>query len=377
MKFLHISDLHLGIRVHDFSMISEQEYILNQFLEIIINYKIDAVLIAGDIYDKMIPPVEAVKLFDWFLTELTSKKILVFIISGNHDSAERVAFGSGMLQRSGLHVSPVFNGGIKPITVADEFGEIGIYLMPFLKPATVRHYYPDSNILTYQDAVKCVTDSIKLDMKRRSILVAHQFVTGAIRSESEEISVGGLDQVDVSCFNGFDYVALGHIHRPQSITKDTIRYSGTPLKYSLSEVTHQKTATIIDVISKENIELIQVQLRPMHDMRTICGKYMDITSLDFYKDTNTDDYIFITLYDEEDIPDAIGKLRAIYPNLMRIEYDNIRTRSENIDICTTEEKLSPIDAFKDLYKLQNNQDMTEKQELFVTDILTEIWEGEI
>ena len=232
MRFLHLSDLHLGKRVCEFSMLDDQRYILEEILSLLDTHPVDAVLLAGDLYDKPVPPAEAVRLLDWFLTELADRKLPVFAISGNHDSAERVAFGAHLLAGSQVYVSPVFEGAPAPIPLTDAYGPVDIYLLPFLKPAMVRHIYPDEPIESYSDALGCVLRRCAPDPARRSVLVAHQFVAGAAACESEEPSVGGLDCVDAALFDGFDYVALGHLHSPQKVGRDTLRYCGTPLKYS-------------------------------------------------------------------------------------------------------------------------------------------------
>ena len=230
MRFLHLSDLHLGKRVCEFSMLDDQRYILEQILSLLDKTPVDGVLLAGDLYDKPVPPAEAVRLLDWFLTQLAERQLPVFAISGNHDSADRIAFGSALLQSSRVYVSPVFSGAPVPIPLTDEYGTLDVYLLPFLKPAMVRHVWPDEPVESYNDALACVLRHCPPDPAHRSVLVAHQFVAGAACCESEEVSVGGVDSVDASLFDAFDYVALGHLHSPQRVGRDTVRYCGTPLK---------------------------------------------------------------------------------------------------------------------------------------------------
>ena len=377
MRFLHLSDLHLGKRVNEFSMLEDQAYILKEILNIIDEQKVEAVLIAGDVYDKVIPSAEAVRLLDDFLTRLAARELPVFLISGNHDSAERVAFGSRLMSSRQIYLSPVFESDVEPITISDRYGEINIYMLPFVKPSLVKRVYPEEEIITYQDAVNAAVQHMQIDTDKRNVLLAHQFVTGAARCDSEELSVGGLDDVDASIFDGFDYVALGHLHGPQKIGKETVRYSGTPLKYSFSEANQKKAAVIVDVEEKGKINIQQIPFLPKHDMREIRGTYMEVTALDFYKDMKTDDYLHITLTDEEDIPDAIGKLRTIYPNIMKLSYDNLRTRAAVTVRGTAEvEEKSPMELLKEFYELQNNQPMTDEQEEIARGMMEEIWEDE-
>ena len=377
MRFLHLSDLHLGKRVNEFSMLEDQAYILKEILNIIDEQKVEAVLIAGDVYDKVIPSAEAVRLLDDFLTRIAARELPVFLISGNHDSAERVAFGSRLMSSRQIYLSPVFESDVEPITISDRYGEINIYMLPFVKPSLVKRVYPEEEIITYQDAVNAAVQHMQIDTDKRNILLAHQFVTGAARCDSEELSVGGLDDVDASIFDGFDYVALGHLHGPQKIGKETVRYSGTPLKYSFSEANQKKAAVIVDVEEKGKINIQQIPFLPKHDMREIRGTYMEVTALDFYKDMKTDDYLHITLTDEEDIPDAIGKLRTIYPNIMKLSYDNLRTRAAVTVRGTAEvEEKSPMELLREFYELQNNQPMTDEQEEIARGMMEEIWEDE-
>lgn len=375
MKLIHLSDLHIGKRVNEFSMLEDQEYILTKIINVIDDEKPDGVIIAGDVYDKSVPSAEAVQLFDDFLARLAERKLSVFVISGNHDSAERIAFGSRVMNSSGVYMSPVFDGHIAPIEVKDQYGIINIYMLPFIKPAYVRRYYPEVEIETHNDAVKTVISSMKVDAGKRNVLVCHQFVTGAVCCESEELSVGGLDNVDSSIFDGFDYVALGHIHGPQKIIKETVRYCGTPLKYSFSEVSHKKSVTIIELNEKEKIDVHTLELIPKRDLREVKGSYLEITAREYYKDTNTDDYIHITLTDEEDIPDVIGKLRSIYPNIMKLDYDNKRTRNRTIVTGAEQvERKSPLELFEEFYEKQNNQVMSNEQRKFTSELIEKIWE---
>ncbi len=377
MKFLHLSDLHIGKRVNEFSMLEDQEYILTKIINIIDDEKPEAVIIAGDVYDKSVPSAEAVQLFDDFLCRLAKRKLQVFVISGNHDSAERMAFGGRLMDMSGVHISPVYNGKVEAISLEDEYGRVNFYMLPFVKPANVRRFFEDAQIDSYTDAIRVAVENMNVNADERNVIVTHQFVTGAEKCESEEISVGGSDNVDASVFDCFDYVALGHIHGPQNIGSERVRYCGTPLKYSFSEAKHKKSVTVVEMGGKGSLEIRTIALEPKRDMREIKGTYAEITLKDNYINTNTDDYMHITLTDEEDIPDAIGKLRVIYPNLMKLDYDNKRTRSSaKLDIIENIEQRSPLDLFAEFYENQNNQPMTDEQTDFVRTLIENIWEGE-
>ncbi|MCI8899375.1 MAG: exonuclease SbcCD subunit D [Lachnospiraceae bacterium] len=379
MKLLHISDLHIGKRVNAFSMIEDQKYILRQILAIADSQQADGVMIAGDIYDKPVPSAEAVQLFDWFLTELADRGKQVYAVSGNHDSAERIAFGAQLMSGRGVYVSPVYQGETAMLTVHDAYGELCIYLLPFIKPAVVRHAMEDAPGMegkalpeSYQDAVALAVERMEVDRSRRNILIAHQFVTGAGRCDSEDVSVGGVDNVDADLFDAFDYVALGHIHSPQHMKRETVRYCGTPLKYSFSEAEQEKSVTVVELGEKGRIEITAVPLVPLHDLRRIRGTYLEVTARDFYRDMDTEDYVQITLTDEEDIPDGMEKLRIIYPNLMRLEYDNSRTRQNRLIERTEEiEQKSELELFAEFYELQNNQPMSDEQAAFVARLIEE------
>lgn len=376
MKIIHLADLHIGKRVNEFSMIDDQKYILNQILEIIDKEKPDAVIIAGDVYDKQVPSIEAVELLDSFISDISKRQTTTFIISGNHDSAERLAFGSSLMAMGKIYISPVYNGKISKYTLKNDFGSANFYLLPFVKPNHVKRFFPDEKIESYTDAIKVVVDNLKLDTSEINILIAHQFVTGASRTESEEISVGGLDNVDASVFEDFDYVALGHIHRPQKIGTERIRYCGTPLKYSFSEVNDTKSVSIIEINSKEDFNLRTIPLIPKRDMRKIRGTYEELITKTSYENTNTDDYIHVTLTDEFNVTDAIQKLRVIYKNIMKLEYDNMRTRESrkiNLDDMVIENK-NPLEIFSEFYKLQNNQEMDDEQKEIIKKIMEEVWE---
>jgi len=377
MRIVHLSDLHLGKSVHEFSMLEDQEYILKVILGIVGDEKPQAVLISGDIFDRSVAPTEALRIFEDFLVSLTAKQIEIYIISGNHDSADRLAFGSRLMNNSGVHISPVYDGKIGFFSLTDDHGEVRVYLMPFLKPVQVKRFNPDSQIENWTDAVRVVVENMDIDESKRNILLAHQFVTGAATCDSEEISVGGADNVDAEVFAPFDYVALGHLHGKQSISRETIRYCGTPLKYSFSESNHKKALSIVELGEKGNISIREIPLVPKRDMREIKGKYLELTAKKYYKDQNTDDYLHITLTDEDDQPDAIGKLRVIYPNLMRLDYDNKRTRKTGPVLCIPDaNRYKPMQLFEMLFEEQNGQTVSDMQKNFLSGLIEEVWEGE-
>ena len=379
MKLIHLSDLHIGKRVNDYSMIEDQKDILLKIIGVIDEENVDGIIIAGDVYDKTVPSDEAVRVFGDFLSRLAKRKKQVYIISGNHDSAAKLAFASDIIDGAGIHISPEYKGTVKKYSMEDDKAKVNIFLLPFIKPVNVRSVFDeDESIRSYTDAVRyalkqCDIHKCADSTDAVNILVAHQFVTGAERSESEEVSVGGIDNVDASVFDDFDYVALGHIHGPQSVGRESIRYCGTPLKYSFSEVNHEKSATILDIEGK-SINIRTVKLTPKRDLRQIKGKFNDLVLKKNYEGTNRDDYVHIILTDEEDVIDAMAKLRVIYKNIMKLSYDNTRTRSSGVlkDIEDLKKK-SPLELFEEFYEMQNNQAMSEKQRKLAGDIGKSVW----
>lgn len=411
MKLIHLSDLHLGKRVNEFSMLEDQKYILRQILQRIDEERPDGVILAGDIYDKPVPPAEAVEIFDEFLFELSQRGLQTFIISGNHDSAERLAFGGRLMEGSGIHFAPVYDAKITPVHLEDEFGTVDVFLLPFVKPAHVRRFCEveaaASEIKTYTDAIRAAIACMDIDPEHRNILVTHQFVTGAVRSDSEEtaLSVGGTDNVDAAAFSDFDYVALGHIHRPQNMSggvrkpdtgdvpadatgrsdSDTstttlplIRYCGTPLKYSFSEANHEKSITVVELGEKGSVDIRTIPLKPLRDMVELRGTYDQLTAKSFYENTSyPGDYVHITLTDEDDIPEAMGRLRVIYPYLMKLDYDNQRTRtSTEIQGASAMEEKTPGQLFAEFYEMQNNAPLSDEQKEFLDSMIQSIWEKE-
>ena len=376
MKLVHLADLHLGKKVNEFSMIDDQEYILKEIINIIDDEKTDGVLVAGDVFDRPIPSEEAIKLWDDFLNAMAKRNIQVFAISGNHDSAVRFAEHTSLMDSTGIHLSPEYDGKTNKYQIEKQGVKVNIYLLPFIKPIHVRHYFPDEDINNYTDACRVAIENMQVNKEELNILIAHQFVTGATRCDSEEISVGGLDNVDVTVFEDFDYVALGHIHGKQTIGRDTIRYSGTPLKYSFSEKNHVKSVTVIEIDSKKDISVREVNLTPRRDMAEIRGKCSDLIQGISNENVDANDYLQVILTDENDVPNAMSDLRRVYPNIMKLSYDNTRTREDrSLELNRDVEKKSPIDLFKEFYENQNNQSLTDEQREFMEELIEEIWEG--
>ncbi|MBE6822634.1 exonuclease SbcCD subunit D [Caproiciproducens sp. LBM24188] len=373
MKLLHLADLHIGRRIGEFSMLEDQRYILQQILQIAEAERPQAVLMAGDIYDKSLPSGEAVELLDDFLTGLTSLSLPVFLISGNHDSPERLNFGSRIMGKNGVFIAGTYRGEVRRETLVDEFGSVHIYLLPYLKPAVVRPYC-EGPVDSCDGAVRAALAGAQVDGKERNILVAHQFVTSGMQqpeqSDSETLSLGGLDNVDVSVFEPFDYVALGHLHGPQRIGRDTVRYSGSPLKYSFSESHQHKSVTVVELGPKGEVQYRLIPLVPMRDMREIRGPIEALLKAGSAEPTQ--DYIHATLTDEEEIYDAVGKLRQVYPNLMRLDFDNSRTRGqgESVTVASGDvARKSPLELFSEFYQVQNHTELNLEQRNYMQMLL--------
>lgn len=393
MKFLHTADLHIGKSICEHSMLDEQRHILASILEAVRGEKPDALLVAGDVYDKSVPSAEAVAVLDDFLVRLSETGTKVFVMSGNHDSAERIAFGGRLMENRGVHMSSVYSGEFAPVTLQDEFGEVDVWMLPFVRPATVRACLGSDEerdqVTDYTSAMRMAIAQMHFTEGRRNVLLAHQFVTGAERSDSEE-NVGGLDNVDASVFDGFDYVALGHIHKPQNVAKDTagnarVRYSGTPLKYSLSEANHKKSLTVVELAGKSadglaGIEVREIPLTPKHDVREIKGTFAELVSPEFQRrqlaeGLELDDFVYVKLTDENDVPDAVLKLRGIYPNLMMLDYDNERTRNQHVTVGDGKvEQKTPMELFGEFFSDMTKRELNEEECSFVQDIIDGIWE---
>lgn len=379
---MHLADLHLGKRVNGFSMMEDQEYILNRILEIMEEEQPDGLLIAGDVYDKTIPPAEAVRRMDDFLTAVAAKHVPVFLISGNHDSAERVAFGHQLMQGSGIWISPVYDGTIRHHTLEDRWGEVNIYLIPFLRPSVVRSFFPDVEIEDYTDALRTIIEDLQVDTSRRNVVLAHQFVTaaGALPEtcDSEQLSVGGLDRVDGSVFSPFDYTALGHLHGPQRVGSETIRYAGSPLKYSFSELHQKKSVTVAELRAKGETEIRQISLQPRREMTELRGTFEEILEEARKKGEPQTDYYHMILTDETDVVDALSRLREYYPNIMLLDYDNRRTRSQKeVEQLNRVEERTPGELFAALYEQQNGQEMDSDRKEYLDGLIREIWEEQV
>ena len=381
MKFFHLADLHLGKRVNGFPMIEDQKIILDQILELADTEHPDAVVIAGDVYDKSIPSVEAVNLMDDFLVELVKRKLQVFIISGNHDSAERISYGGRVMEQSGIHISPRISG-CGPIRLDDQYGPLYIYLIPYIHPSVVREAYPEEKVTDWTQAMEILIRNAHVDPAARNIAVAHQYVTASgVRPEecdSEQKHIGGLDNVDYSVFDAFDYVALGHLHGPQRIGRDTVRYAGSPLKYSFSEEKHKKSVTLVEIKEKGQVEYRQLPLVPARDFKTLRGTFGEVMSPGFTAPLSAEDYYRIILTDEQDVDQALARLRKyFYKNLMDLEYDNTRTRTQS-DIDAGEEALEkePIEVLQELFFKQNGTAMNDFQTQTAARLIEEIWGAE-
>lgn len=372
MKLLHLADLHIGKRVNEFSMLEDQKYILDEILEIIDREEPDVILIAGDVYDKNIPTIEGITLFDDFLTQLHRRKKTVCLVSGNHDSAERLNFAGNIIKENKIYMAGVYKNPIEKVILEDEYGKVNIYLLPFIKPAMVRKQY--ELVESYHDAVKTVLENTNIDSLERNILVSHQFVINGTKlpqeSDSETKSVGGLDHVDVSVFEKFDYVALGHLHGAQKIKKETIRYAGSPLKYSFSEMKQKKSVVMIDLKEKGEVKVVLLPLIPLHEMREIKGTLKELLRIQ-EDGKNCNDYIHAILTNEEELYDPLGELRTVYPNIMKLDFDNSRTKNEKeLEFSYDEEQLKqPADLFASFFEMQNGKTMTEKQEAYIRSFL--------
>ena len=380
MKILHLADLHLGKILQEQSLIEDQEYMLKEIIKIIKNEDIGAVLISGDVYDRSVPPAEAVNLLDNFLKILIKElKIKVFIISGNHDSKDRLGFGSKIFEDEGLYIESKYNGNLRKIEIEDEYGKLNIYMLPFIKPVEVKQYFEDDLENNYNTAINKIIKKEKINKEERNIILVHQFVTAGTvepeRSESEILTLGGIENVDVSNFDDFDYVAIGHVHRPQKIGRDTARYAGTMLKYSFSEINHNKTVPIIDFKEKGNIEINLKELAPIRDMREIKGPIEELLKKENYEKGNINDYIKAIITNEETVYDAIGQIRRIYPNTLKLEIRNSKTinsvEEQNLNLEKVKKK-SELELFSDFYKSQNNVDLDGNQKEIIKDIISEV-----
>ncbi len=373
MKFLHIADLHLGKRLNGVSFLEDQIFLLNQISALAEAEHADAVVIAGDVYQKASPQSEAMAAFDAFVTRLAAAGIRVLVISGNHDSAQRISYFSVLVRNAGVYVSEEFTGTVQTVALSDAFGEVRFGLLPFLKPIQARRFYPDEKIETYEDAVRAVLRHSPVDPAARNVLVCHQFVTGAETCDSEETAIGGLDCVDASAFDDYDYVALGHIHGPQRLKRDTLRYAGSLMKYSFSEVNHRKSVTVVEMLEKGDVRLHTVPLTALHDMRTVEGMLSDVMAMSY-----SEDYVWVTIHDELPPPDARVTISTVFPNMLKFSVVNSKTKMD-IDVLAREqmESKSVPELFSDFYRLQNNDVAPSERHIeMLTAILKEL-EGEV
>ena len=371
MRFLHIADLHLGKQMNDVILLPDQEYVLEQIVSIAETERADAVLIAGDVYQRSAPQAEAMALFDRFVSRLASMGKKVFVISGNHDSAQRISYFSSLIRDSGVYVTEAFDGKLQSVALQDREGEIVVWMLPFLRPSQVKRFLPGERIATYQDAVEAVLRRAPVDPKKRNILLCHQFITGCETSDSEEQAVGGLDNIDASVFDAFDYVALGHIHKPQKVARDTLRYAGSPLKYSFSEANHKKSAVIVDMEEKGDMVVRTVPLYPLHDVRLLEGTVDELMRRDY-----SEDYLWITVHDELVPPDARVTLSTNFPNMMKFSVVNSKTKMD-MDVLATQsmEEKTIQELFSDFYRLQNNdQDLSDAHRKVINKVLREMEE---
>lgn len=380
MKFLHLSDLHIGRMLHRYSLQEEQSRMLDSLLAIAADEKPDAVLIAGDVYDRSIPPVYATQLLDGFLGAL-SKIAPVFVISGNHDQAERLAFLSGPLKESGIHLSPAYRGEVEPVTLRDAYGEVDIWLLPFVKAATVRPYFPDEEIATTHDAVKCAIRQMNIDPTRRNILMAHQFVAGGVAGSSEEtvftadISVGGSDMVGAEVFAAFDYVALGHIHRAQNVG-GRIRYCGTPMAYDFSEANQEKSVTVVELDGDRSLTLRTVPVPAPRKLVEVRGSFAEITGEDAIRRADKDAYTRVILTDDEIIPDVMNRLRQVYPLLTHLDWDNARMHQQSeTSLPTDAKKHTPGSLFEEFFQRMGGTELSAEQQEYLDRVIGEIWGG--
>ena len=381
MRLMHLADLHIGKKVNGYSMIEDQEYVLQQVLDVVKEEQVDGVIIAGDVYDKSVPAGEAVQLFDWFLTSLNDLQIPVYMVSGNHDSGQRLSFGASMMKKTGIYMESIYDGNLTPIVLEDAWGPLFLYLLPFVKPVDVRNALGRLDdtvdcdaIKTYDDAVAAVLDRTHVDTNVRNLLVAHQFVTGATRCDSEDLSVGGIDHVSASLFDAFDYVALGHIHGPQSMTRKEVRYAGTLLKYSMSECNHNKSITIVDCGAKGNVDVKMIPVKPLRDMRVIRGDYETLMSPAFYGKEKRDDYLKVVLTDHHDIPEAMGRLSSVYSQIMVLEYERLKKEMYASDVeRVVQEVKQPGEYLAEFYEGLNGEPMSVYQENLLCAACKEIW----
>lgn len=377
MKFAHLADLHIGKRLYEYSLVENQKDILNKIVELVKANCVDGVVISGDIYDKSVPPVDAVEIMDDFLSALSSLEIFIIIIGGNHDSVVRLSFASKILEKNNVYISPVFNGNVEKVEMTDKFGRINFYLLPYIRPVNVRRAYEDFEGETFTEALKFVMDKINPDTSMRNVLVSHQFVTGAQKSDSEEIYVGGSENVAYTLFDDFDYVALGHLHMPQAVGRETVRYAGTPLKYSFSEISHKKSMTIVDIREKGKVEIEVIPLIPTQGLVELKGSLKELINDSVVASVECNSFVKITLTDEVLKNDALDVLKQFYPYIVSIGYDNSMTRQNNVvQSRAVSEEQRPEEIVEELFVQQNNRQMNDVERGLIEKLVKKVWERE-
>lgn len=380
MKVLHVSDLHIGKRVNGMSMLDDQRYILRQILDIAEKRQVSVLLIAGDVYDKASPSAEAVTVFDAFLTDAVAAGLRVLAIPGNHDSAERIAYAQGLLEKQGVCLPPVYAGEVERVELEDEHGPVEFWLLPFLKPGDVRRFFPDEEIGDdYSAALRAVLGACDIDQGKRNVVLSHQLVTAygtAPDRADDEIKLGGMDNVDVSVYDAFDYVALGHVHRPQRVGRDTVRYSGSPLKYSFSEARYGKSVALVELGEKkpgddvgECVSFELIPLVPLHDVREVRGALADVLAMGAESD-----YLHITLSDEHPQLDAMAKIHEVFPNAMMLDYDNVTLLIDRpqTQLTADPDSMDTLDLFSAFYESQVGNPLDDEQRDFARKLIAKV-----
>lgn len=373
MRLLHLADLHIGKRVNGYNMLEDQRFAFAEILKLIDREDVQAILLSGDIYDLSNPSTEAMTLFDDLLNAFSNRDLAVFIIAGNHDSAARLAFAKNLVKSHQIHISRPFDGQVEKITLEDDYGDLHIYLLPFIKPIYVKSKLPDLALGDFQTALSCVLSGIDIDEEARNIILSHQFITGAETSESEELYVGGTEAISLGLYDKFDYVAMGHIHKKQAFRKGQVRYPGSLLKYSKSEANYNKAITIVDIREKGNITVEEHKINYLRDMRLIEGNFDNIMK-NAHFDENRDDYIHVNLFDKEEILDAMSRLRDLYPNIMSLVYTR-RELKENLSVGVAKkvDQKDPLTLFKEFYESKRNQALDEEKEALMADFIQAVW----
>ncbi len=379
MRFIHLADLHLGRSLAEFSLFELQKEFLTKIINDIAEKNIDAVVIAGDVYDRSMPSLHAVQLLNGFLSTLAAMKVPVLMISGNHDSAERLSFLSDVLGISGIHIAGEYTVGTAPVSLEDEHGKVNFYLLPFFRPGVIRSQVEGARIETYDDAVRVAVEHMNVNNDERNVLLAHHFVCAGgsmpMQSDSEMPFIGGLELVDAANFDAFDYVALGHLHQPQKVGRAAVRYAGSPIKYSLSEAHSPKSYVIVELGEKGDVKIEQVPIRLSVDLRSLRGTLKEIMSLPA---SDADgDFIAVQLTDIEPVYDAMQTLRTRYPRVISVrrERDMVASSVRGMNIDAVRE-LDPLTLFEKFYESRTKSELTENEKNDIIQALNEIREEE-